>query len=216
MRKVLITLTTLLVLGIGVYAVSNSLMATSETKANTAGSASVLVNDPLPACEPFDERPNRTISAINSPALNFNGTDIDGNAFDLNAALAKGPVLLEFFASWCPHCQHSVPGVKQLIAEYPEQLSVVAINAGDRKGEPSTSKAFQKEYKITYPLLENVDENLFHHYCLAGFPTFYLIDQSGAIVWRFIGTLDGLPLEALKGKIDSLVPAEAEETVTTE
>ena len=43
-----------------------------------------------------------------------------------------GPVLLEFGASWCPHCQAMEPGVAELLKKYP---TVKHIRIEDGKGK---------------------------------------------------------------------------------
>lgn len=198
MRQLLIALTSIFILGIGFYALAPSISATA-TK-----STAKLVSEPAPSCEAFDERPNRTVSKLDTPALALKHRAIDGSMVDFDKLLEKGPVLLEFFASWCPHCQHSVAGVKSLQQAFGDKLSIVAINAGDRPGEPSTSSKFKNVFEITYPILDGVDDSVYQHYCLAGFPTFYLIEPSGKISWRFIGTLEDIALQALKSKVTTL------------
>jgi thioredoxin 1 len=46
---------------------------------------------------------------------------------------AEGPVLLEFGASWCPHCQALAPELAGLLREYPE---VRHIKVEDGPGRP--------------------------------------------------------------------------------
>jgi thioredoxin 1 len=45
----------------------------------------------------------------------------------------EGPVLLEFGASWCPHCQAMAPELASLLREYP---SVRHIKVEDGPGRP--------------------------------------------------------------------------------
>jgi thioredoxin 1 len=37
---------------------------------------------------------------------------------------SKGPVLLEFGASWCPHCQALAPKLAELLGDYPGILHI--------------------------------------------------------------------------------------------
>jgi len=46
---------------------------------------------------------------------------------------STGPVLLEFGASWCPHCQGVQPALKRELAERPE---IRHIKVEDGKGKP--------------------------------------------------------------------------------
>jgi thioredoxin 1 len=44
-----------------------------------------------------------------------------------------GPVVLEFGAGWCPHCQAAQPGIAAALEDYP---SVRHVKVGDGKGKP--------------------------------------------------------------------------------
>lgn len=114
----------------------------------------------------------------------------------------KKKVLVEYFATWCPHCQHSVPILKKLDAEYPSQLQVLSVNVGDRPGNP-TSLPFIEQYKINYPVLVGANNLLAQSYKVSGVPTIYLIDESGVIRWNHVGSMtskDAAEIEKLLKK----------------
>lgn len=121
-------------------------------------------------------------------APDFQLKDLKGQSVSLSEYTGKQPVLIEFFATWCPHCQHSVPLLKSL--QKSKNLKILTINAGDTEGTPSTAAAFQQQYHISYPILDHPSTELLNAYHISGFPTFYLIDTSGKIVWSHAGALD--------------------------
>lgn len=51
----------------------------------------------------------------------------------------KGPALLEFGASWCPHCQRAQPLIASALADAPE---VQHLKVEDGKGRP-LGRSFQ-------------------------------------------------------------------------
>ncbi len=126
---------------------------------------------------------------VGTQAPDFTLSDLDGKSHSLARYRTRKAVLIEFFATWCPHCQHSVPLLKQVQDKYDERLQVLAINAGDPPGEPSTAPAFRKQYLLNYPILEKAQPALFNAYHLYAFPTMYLVNSQGVIVWRHKGTL---------------------------
>lgn len=45
----------------------------------------------------------------------------------------SGPVVLEFGAGWCPHCQDAQPAIEAALGEFPQ---VKHVKIGDGKGKP--------------------------------------------------------------------------------
>lgn len=136
-----------------------------------------------------------------TPAPNFTLTSSEGTGYSLSQFQGEKPVLVEFLSTKCPHCQASVPEIKQFQQAAGDSVQILAVNAGDRPGEPSTSAAFIEEYGITYPILENPRRELLMSYNLSAFPTFYLVDESGNIAWSHVGTFTPETREELAAEI---------------
>lgn len=62
--------------------------------------------------------------------------DLDGNPVDLGDYIGKGPVLLEFWATWCPLCQALEPQLQAAHAKYGEQVEflILAVAVNQSKG----------------------------------------------------------------------------------
>jgi len=52
----------------------------------------------------------------------------DGN-FDQVVFSDNRPVLVEFYAPWCPHCRKMVPILDELARDYQERVRFVQVNA---------------------------------------------------------------------------------------
>lgn len=132
----------------------------------------------------------------------FKLKDLNGKKVALSNFRHRKVVLLEFFATWCPHCQHSVPMLNAWRQTYANKLQILAINAGDTTGTPSTAAAFQQQFKVLYPILDFPAPRLLDAYHIAGFPTFYLVDKTGKIVWSHAGIVDSTHEARIKKAIE--------------
>lgn len=50
-----------------------------------------------------------------------------------------GPVMLEFFADWCPHCRRMTPVLKELAEEYAGKVKFVAVDIDE---SPDAAKKY--------------------------------------------------------------------------
>lgn len=86
-------------------------------------------------------------------------------------AISEAPVVLvEFFATWCPHCQKMMPVVAQVKELLGDKTPVIQLDIDQNK--------------------ETASEN-----GVSGVPTF-IIYQNGKEVWRRSGEIDGNDLLA--------------------
>src|SRR5215475_5298618 len=71
----------------------------------------------------------------------------------LKSTSLKGQVVvLEFFQTWCPDCQHSSPQLEKIYRKYKDRgLTIVGISH-DREGVKAV-EPFVKRYDLTYPVL---------------------------------------------------------------
>ncbi len=53
--------------------------------------------------------------------------DLDGNEVDLAQYMGAGPVVIEFWASWCENCEALEPAMEAAHAQYGDQVQFVAI-----------------------------------------------------------------------------------------
>ncbi len=63
--------------------------------------------------------------------LKFSGTTVDGKAFD-GTTLASKPVVLWFWAPWCPRCRAQASATAKIAAEYRGKVHVVGVAGLDK------------------------------------------------------------------------------------
>ena len=78
--------------------------------------------------------------------------DLDGKSVDLSRYIGKGPVLLEFWATWCPVCQALEPALKDAHARYGSTVQFVAIGVGVNE-TPASIRRHLANHPLPFPVL---------------------------------------------------------------
>jgi peroxiredoxin len=108
------------------------------------------------------------------------------------------PVLLEFFATWCPHCQAEAPHLRALANSLqPQGARFVSVNADSENA--ASVFAFHRYFGLPYPALldpghppgsftsQGGSGPVTSAYHLRAYPTFYVITPSGKVYWASDG-----------------------------
>ncbi|MDR0952706.1 MAG: thioredoxin family protein [Elusimicrobiota bacterium] len=53
---------------------------------------------------------------------------ISDKTFEEKVSTYKGPHMLEFFATWCPHCQRMAPIISELAKEFEGKVKIFLID----------------------------------------------------------------------------------------
>jgi thiol-disulfide isomerase/thioredoxin len=114
----------------------------------------------------------------------FTLQDVNGKSVKLSDFKGK-VVLLEFWASWCPPCRASVPGLERLHKAFKDKgLAVLAVSMDS--GDWDVVKAFISDYGISYTVLKGTDE-VAAQYSVRTIPTLLILNKEGKITKRYLG-----------------------------
>lgn len=130
-----------------------------------------------------DIAPGRTAAATVREWTDFTLEDVDGRPVTLAPLIGKRPVLLIFWATWCPHCKETVPVVNRMHKE-PAANGNVQILALDYMESPKKVKAFIEEKMVAFPVLLDRKGIVAKAYKVVGIPTYVLIARDGRIAFR--------------------------------
>ncbi|HKW41201.1 MAG TPA: TlpA disulfide reductase family protein [Gemmatimonadales bacterium] len=78
--------------------------------------------------------------------------DLDGKTVDLGRYIGKGPVLLEFWATWCPVCAALEPALKDAHARYGAAVPFVAIGVAVNE-TPASIRRHLASHPLPFPVL---------------------------------------------------------------
>ena len=119
------------------------------------------------------------------PAPDFTLSTLDGAEISLSDLEGK-PVLLNFWATWCPPCRAEMPDLQDFHATYGDQVTLLGVNWAEK---PEEVRAFLGRYGITYPNVLDRRGRVFVQYRLTGLPTTLFIDEAGLVRGLWYGPL---------------------------
>jgi cytochrome c biogenesis protein CcmG, thiol:disulfide interchange protein DsbE len=102
------------------------------------------------------------------------------------------PVVLNFWATWCPPCRAEMPEFQQASAKYNGQAVILGID----QGEPLSVVAdFGNALGITYPLLLDLDNRVSRLYNVNALPKTLFLDANGVVRELYTGMVNRAVLE---------------------
>lgn len=121
-------------------------------------------------------------------------TKFGGGTIDLKDYIGKKPVVLDFWASWCPNCQRSMPVLNQLYLKYKDNVEVVGVNI---KEPESLIKKFVDSYKINFPIVFDLDGEISREYGINYTNIHVLIGIDGKVIRVIPGDIKESDMQSL-------------------
>jgi len=130
---------------------------------------------------------------IGSPAPDFAVVDArTGEVVHLSSLRGK-IVMIDFWATWCPPCRHSLPETQHIFSQYAgPDLAVMAVSGESR----STITGFVKDHGYTFPAYQDRDQSASQAYKANAIPTISIIDKQGRLAFYTVGLQDPSTVES--------------------
>lgn len=131
---------------------------------------------------------------VGSPAPDFQLENLNGELVSLSDFRGQ-PVLLNFWATWCPFCRAERPWIQEIHDTWQDKglvvLTVDLIGAGPSRlattETPDNLKEFMQSNGYSFPVLLDANQELLKTYNISATPTNVFIDKDGIIRQVHVG-----------------------------
>ena len=123
-------------------------------------------------------------------APDFTVLDWDGNEVRLSDLRGK-PVVLNFWATWCPNCVIEMPYFQELHSEMGDEIHIVKVNLLDGQRETRASvEDFMAERDYDFQVWFDTTGEASGLFGVRFIPVTFFIDAEGYLVTMIQGTVD--------------------------
>lgn len=129
-----------------------------------------------------------------SPAPDFEIAYSDGRKVRLSDLKGK-PILVNFWATWCPPCRAEVPEIQNAYEKYKASgFVVVAVNVQE---STSAVAKFMEQFGMTFTVAIDSSGAVGRLYRVSGIPASFFVDRAGIVREIIVGSLTAADLERL-------------------
>jgi len=127
------------------------------------------------------------VTMVNRAAPGFTLTTFNGTTISLQDLRGK-PVVINFWASWCPPCRVEASLLERMWRAYKNRgLIFLGVNIQDREKDALN---YIREFDITYPNGPDPIGEISIDYGVSGLPVTFFISGKGEVVRRWVGAIE--------------------------
>ncbi|MFA6901782.1 MAG: protein disulfide oxidoreductase [Gallionellaceae bacterium] len=111
----------------------------------------------------------------------LSGERLDGKPYVLPARPAQ-PVLVHFWATWCPICRAEQGSIESLAHDNPNVITVAM-----QSGNSSAVQKYMSEQAVSFPVINDADNQISARWGVQAVPASFIVDTEGNIRYVEIG-----------------------------
>jgi thioredoxin-like negative regulator of GroEL len=115
------------------------------------------------------------------------------------ASFRGSPVIVNFFASWCPDCRSELAAVGTVATQNAGRVAVVGIDTNDGNG--AAAATLLTAAHADYPVGVDTSAKVATQYLLTALPVTYFVDAQGRIVGSALGPQSVASLSRWVGRL---------------
>ncbi|MBP1155218.1 MULTISPECIES: redoxin domain-containing protein [unclassified Paenibacillus] len=119
-------------------------------------------------------------------APNFKLLGLDGKTYELSDYKGRA-VIVNFWGTFCEPCRDEMPALERQHAKWGDQLAVLGLNLDEPR---VTVENFVSQYKVTFPILMDKNEEMRKRYGVSQYPTTFFVGPDGIVSQIRIGEMD--------------------------
>lgn len=113
-------------------------------------------------------------------------TSLDGKPVDLGQYIGKTPMLIEFWATWCPNCRELEPTMTAMHAKYGSKVSFVGVAVSVNE-DAALVKKYVAKHKLPWTQVYDAKGNATDKYDVPATSYVVVIDKTGKVVYTGVG-----------------------------
>jgi thiol-disulfide isomerase/thioredoxin len=119
-----------------------------------------------------------------APAVTVNA--LDGKAVDLSKYIGKTPILIEFWATWCPNCRELMPTLLQTEKKYGKRVKFLALAVAINQS-PEKVRRWLAAHPLPHETLYDTDGKAAGAFDAPATSYVVVLDKTGKVVYTGLG-----------------------------
>ncbi|MFC1898978.1 peroxiredoxin family protein [Chloroflexota bacterium] len=153
----------------------------------------------MSGCAPVPEQDNQGFGEFTAP--DFQLQNLQGETISLGG-LQGSPVLINFWATWCPPCRSEMPYIQEIYEDWADEgLVVLAVNIEE---DHKTAEEFMQDNNLSFTVLLDESREVAGSYGISGIPTTFFVGINGMIQDTHIGAFSNT--EQIESILNRIIP----------